>query len=272
MKVKTYSNIIGFVPNSFILEIDSYSIKSKFVATVYNNNNLEIHFSDDLTAQEQADCDTIVQNHNSSLYSEPKIFDYLVDKGKPLHSIDHNIDLTITPRKKEVYGTTLAEKGLLKKKEYYSDDAFSDLLFYIDYDYQKDAFGYLTHQSVKLTWINKDNQDNSLIKDKGFNQLSPSESRIATRKRRESVVYMLESSLIELLMAAPGGAENLQTGAEFMAAASPSIEKFYNSGLPDDVAAFVNDSGTQATYPFLLMEVTPGYTVAQFIIDGVTYE
>jgi hypothetical protein len=201
----------------------------------------------------------------------PKILKHsLVDKH--FHGIDHNTEIKITTKIKEVYGETQADKGLLIRKEYYSDDSLTDLLFKVDYGYQKSPTGHLTHQSVTMTWINEDGTENIEKKDKGFAAYSPQESRNATRKRRETVIYLLENSLINMLAQAPGGLENLSIGAKFLEAASPAINSFLNSGLPTSIQNFVSQPETITSFPFLQMELAPGIAVAMFIINGVTYD
>ena len=87
------------------------------------------------------------------ILSKPRILKYALVYNKHFHAINHNTELSITTKIKEIFGTTVSNKGLLIKKEYYADDALTELLFTIDYEYQKNILGHLTHQRVLIARI-----------------------------------------------------------------------------------------------------------------------
>lgn len=270
MIVKKYS-IENFDNKAFYQEIPENL--RQLVNFQHKESILTVWFNSETVPQAILDeFQTYLDNHNHEGYRYPVIYDYLLDKSIDLLAVDHYKDLTVTPRVKETYGTGASDKGLLLKKEYFADDAHQILLFYVDYDYIKSQFGHLTHQKVIVSFVDQDGNDTEFIKDKGFCAYSPKEGREATRKRREAVIFLLEESLISLLSQAPGGEANLVLGAQFMEAASPAISGFMNSGLKEAIETFVSDGATISQFDFLMMELAPGYTVSQFIIDGVTYD
>ena len=237
-----------------------------------SKQELTVYFTDpSLTVSEMDSFQAMIDAHNPTSYKYPIILDYMIDKSVPILSVDHYKNLIITPRVTEVYGETSSDRGLLLRKNYFADDAHQIHLFYVEYQYQINFLGHLTHQSVKLVFLDQDG-NSSLVKDKGFAAYSDKESRWATRRRREAVVFLLESSLIEMLSQGPQGAGNISSAAQFMEAVAPGVNAFLNSGLTDQISEYIALPGTLSEFSFLSLEIAPGYTVAQFIMDGLTYD
>jgi hypothetical protein len=61
----TYNNVTGFKAPVFIYELSSYSLDSIMIGYTLDGTDLIVNFSQDLTAQQETDLDTIISNHPS---------------------------------------------------------------------------------------------------------------------------------------------------------------------------------------------------------------
>ena len=216
------------------------------------------------------------ENNNSDF--EPKIYDYVLPEASNSYfqNIDYNNEVNQYWYRTEIWGEN-SEKGLLLGVDYFSDAEKTDLILKVRVSYEQDVFGNLVSKQTTRTWVNRNGEDNDNIKSRSNRKIySPLQSRNATDRRRKNIVQQLEGQLIDLLLEAAGNEPeaqgiNLNLGVQFLTAASDSINTFYRSGNPSDIITFVSAAGTIASFPFLLIEVAPGYTAQQFIIDGVTY-
>lgn len=212
---------------------------------------------------------SIIDAHDSTP-KELRITSLQVDSGKFYHSIDHNIDLNVTLDCEETFGQDTTTRGLLIKKEYIYNN---ELIFKIDYDYVFDLIRQIVQQGIVLTWYYTDGTECENVKDKGFYHLSTKESRNATKKRREAVIMLLETSIISLLASNSSGETeylaNINMGANLLGEVSVENEKFKQTGLPQPIFDKLNS--ITAEYPILLSELQPSYTVLQYITDFLTY-
>ena len=142
--------------------------------TIYNGNFVKPIFDNGFWLEGA----TQLEITNSLNY--PKIIKYQFDRSKDFRTIDHNTELIVALKSKEICGTDISNRGLLIKKEYFYDN---ELIFFIDYAYRFDDVGQISEQSLILKWLNENNQVNNLIKDKGFVPFSKNEMRVAVRKQ-----------------------------------------------------------------------------------------
>ena len=200
----------------------------------------------------------------------PKIYALAKEeaKEKHFHNINYNTEL-IQP----LYRTdTFGEPGLLTKVEWYSDLAKTDLVLVVDRVYTVQPGIGLVAKSTTRTWINNDDTPHELIKDLGTVPYTPSASRSATKRRRQNVIDSLEQDVIGLLAQSGGDfAQGIELAQRFLAELAAPIDVFYKSGYTVDLINLISQPEVQEMYPFLVAEVQPGVTVAQFIASSLTY-
>ena len=189
-------------------------------------------------------------------------------KEKHFHNINYNTELA-----QPLYRTdTFGEPGLLTKVEWYSDLAKTDLVLVVDRVYTVQQGIGLVAKSTTRTWINNDNTPHELIKDLGTVPYTPSASRSATKRRRQNVIDSLEQDVIGLLAQSGGDfAQGIELAQRFLAELAAPIDVFYKSGYTVDLINLISQPEVQEMYPFLVAEVQPGVTVAQFIASSLTY-
>lgn len=195
---------------------------------------------------------------------------YIRNKTVHFHDLDHNKHLTVSLDKEEVFGEEKSNRGLLIKKIYSHNE---EELFEINYDYEINSIGAITKQKVLIKWRDIEGNFHPEIKDKGFAKLSKRKSRKATRNRRETVVLLLETKIIELLSSSATTQEeyvaSVGLGAEMLAELSIEINKFKNSGVRTHLTNKLEEIKT--TYTMLQGEIAPGVTVIDFINDFLDY-
>lgn len=208
---------------------------------------------------------------------EPRIYDYAIvdSKKRYFQNINYLNEVSIYWHRRETWGSG-NEKGLLLKVEYFADEEMTELVLEVEVSYQQDPFGNLVSKNTVRTWYLRNGTPHPDKKQKPSPKLyTPTESRKATMRRRENVVAQLEGQLIDMLKDPEATLEeqaaSLTLGVQFLTAISSELNQFLNSGNIAGISTFVQEPSNQANFPFLLLELAPGYPVWQFIIDGVTY-
>ena len=200
----------------------------------------------------------------------PKIYALAKEeaKEKHFHNINYNTELA-----QPLYRTdTFGEPGLLTKVEWYSDLAKTDLVLVVDRVYTVQPGIGLVAKSTTRTWINNDDTPHELVKNLGTVPYTPSASRSATKRRRQNVIDSLEQDVIGLLAQSGGDfAQGIELAQRFLAELAAPIDVFYKSGYTVDLINLISQPEVQEMYPFLVAEVQPGVTVAQFIASSLTY-
>lgn len=215
---------------------------------------------------------------NNDADFQPKIIDFAITdaKKKDFRNIDYNKEVTQYWYRTDLWGQG-SQKGLLLGVDYFSDEQKTDLVLKVRVIYVQDAFGNLVSKQTARTWVNRNGTDNDEVK--GHDNVkvyTPLQSRNATDRRRRNIIKQLEGDLIGLLLTAAGDDPeqqglNLNLGVEFLTFMANEIDIFYKSGNPANMVSKIQEQATIDQFPFLLLEVAPGYTAQQFIIDGVTY-
>lgn len=208
---------------------------------------------------------------NYLVTNAPRIYRYVNPSCKLLHfhAIDHNTMLDRTLTMIETLGLDENNRGLLLEKRYYND---SELVFLIEYTYERNQYSQYTGQELKLTWIREDGSPHPEVKRKGMEPLTLKRSKEITRNRRQSVVQLLENSVETLLLASGAGAEGLTLGRQLLREVSQLINGFVDSGEPDQLIAYLQQAEVVNRYPFLASEVAPQYSVNQYIEDYLTFD
>lgn len=205
-----------------------------------------------------------------SIVKVPRIKALQVNPSKDFRTVDHNSELNVTLEAKELFGEATDNKGLLIQKVYAHEEKD---IFKVDYEYTLNEVKEITHQKVILTWHNIDGSENELIKDKGFVKLSKKVSREAVRKRRESIVMLLEIAVMGLLKSSASTPEEyagpVLLGANLLSDVTAELDQYKNSGRYEPLAAKLPT--ITATYPFLNQEIAPSVTVIQYIINFLNY-
>lgn len=205
-----------------------------------------------------------------------RIYDFVTrDIKKHFHNINYKNEVNFYWFRQETWGTG-SNKGLLEQVDYFSDPEKQNLILRVEVEYVQDQFGNLFSKNTVRRWVMNNGEFHPEAKEKPSPKIyTPTESRQATMRRRQNIVAQLEAQLIQLLTDPEATLEenqaSLTLGVQFLTAVSSELNEFYNSGNITGIVTFVNNPLNHVTFPFLLTEVAPTYTVAQFIIDGVTY-
>jgi hypothetical protein len=198
----------------------------------------------------------------------PKISRLVKNKNnKHFHDIDYTLELNTVLHRTEYFG----EKGLLTKVEYYGDLDKTDKVLEFNRTYIHNPVQGVTHKHTKRTYYNVDGTVNSSISDKGLYKYTENQSRKATLRRRENIIFNIEKVIIQVIIDESPDQDlnsNMILASEFVSEISTSKNNFISSGNPTSLLTKI---ATSTNYPFLTWEVSEGVSVEQFINSEVIY-
>jgi len=156
-KTRNISNLNKF-------QDEAIALISKVICVIkFNDDDLRLTLSEELTAQEEQDLDELVSNFqdNDVELQVPKIISIAKAeaKSKHFHNIDYKKELTssLIPKR-----TTM--QGEVVKVDWYKsldqDGNPTDLVLTVDIVYTRDESGFATYRTTTRTWINEDGSEN----------------------------------------------------------------------------------------------------------------
>lgn len=196
------------------------------------------------------------------------------DEQKHFHKINYKKDLKITLQKT----LTFDEPGLMTKAEYFEDKDKTIPVLTVEREYKiEPILGKLLEKRTKRTYYCEDGSIHPDIKDPGWYEYTPGESRDATHRRRTNITNNLEDEMLELLGQLGGSSEeekaaSVAGGAAFMAELTNPLTVFHVSGTIQAIIDFVNDPAILAKYEFLLADIPgKGIKAKDLIVLRLTY-
>ncbi len=202
----------------------------------------------------------------------PKIYKYLKSgiNIKHFHSIDYTIELTINLHRIE----TFAEKGLLTKVEYFTDDTLTDKILEFNRTYQHNPVDGIISKHTTRTYFNVDETPNSDVKDLGSYKYTENQGRKATLRRRENIIFNIEKNVIDMIKVDSPPEDlysNMTLASEFVSQISTMKNSFISSGNPTSLIAEINKQTVKDQYPFLLWGILSYTNVIEFMTDQLIY-
>ena len=281
MQEKNFSKV-GFNYNVFLDEVKDATYASKLISSKYNDPDLILYFSSDLTSQEETDLTAAIAAHDPSVYSPYLIFDLVNEdfKGLPLENVDfarHLITSKALNKK-----TTMLANGRPSKADYYDG---ATKVAEIVFEFTTTSENIMTERKEWLYYykVNGTKSDAILKKHKIFDSSDIYDGALALEERVDSRRQILSSvkAFISGVMMAGG-----LTLPQVITAVKPFWDEYKQeredfielgtSAWKDALSALVLDatSGQTGYTPHTWLATVveaPSTTLRDYIVARLTY-
>ena len=190
-------------------------------------DNLQFDFVTPLTAPEETALTNLVTNFVDS-EPQPKILSHTTANNKDFHNINYKTEMI-----SNLFAKRQMVKGEVRKVEWFSDEALTDLVLVVDITYVRDGNGFAVERTTIRTWKNdndSDNEDKKITKKKYSTNV---EDQIKEgKRRRQNIVDYVQlptmSFMVETMQPMTVN-EILLLGRDFMDRMEPEANNFVKS-------------------------------------------
>lgn len=230
---KTYTQAINLI--KLAKEVKE-SITDLETIQDHGDGTCTLKFTDDLTAQEEADLDAIVAAHVNTAPSPP-----LIESLSNQQAVDfREIDYTILPI--HLHAERTFDKGELQAVTWYTDNTLTTPVLKVDIVYFRDTFDFPTHRVTTRTWYNEDGSlnPNTSVRTKYYDTVS---QQGEVKKRRENNILNMQAQTLSYMVITEGGdpLAVLALGKAYMDTVDTEINKYIKSGSTALSDAIVNN-------------------------------